>query len=95
MTLRTCPCGSLCTTRNSKPLGRLDSLLWFNCPSCDSTFVVGPGFLHMKLILLRQKGLLESLSLAPSLERFRRNRLTRAILAPLEERWALEEGSDE
>lgn len=91
MTLKTCSCGAVCRTHDSKFLGRLDDLLWFNCPSCHSTFVIGRGFLHMKLILARQR---ERSSLV-FLDRVRRQRLVRAILAPLEERWARERGSGE
>jgi len=45
MTLKTCSCGSKRTTRNSKKIGRTDEpglkkLLWFNCLSCKSTFVL-------------------------------------------------------
>lgn len=40
MTLKTCPCcDKKCTTKNSKFLGRLDGLLYFNCV-CGSTFVL-------------------------------------------------------
>lgn len=41
MTLKTCTCGKPQTTKNAKFLGRASGVLWFNCLSCLSTFIVG------------------------------------------------------
>lgn len=44
MTIHTCTCGKLQTTRNAKKLARTDDLgidmLYLNCQSCGSTFCV-------------------------------------------------------
>lgn len=44
MTLKTCTCGKVQTTKNAKFVARCDGLgtdtLYFNCLSCDSTFCV-------------------------------------------------------
>lgn len=44
MTLKKCKCGKVNTTKNAKFLARRPlarDLLWFNCLSCNTTFVIG------------------------------------------------------
>jgi transposase-like protein len=50
MKLKKCPCcESQRTTKNSKFLGRMDEMLWFDCVECRSTFVLR-GTCHAKFI---------------------------------------------
>lgn len=43
MTLKTCTCGQVATTKNATFLGRdpdTNSMLYFNCSRCKSTFII-------------------------------------------------------
>lgn len=41
MTLKTCSCGKVQTTKNAKFIGKdLGTGLYFNCTSCNSTFLI-------------------------------------------------------
>jgi len=49
MFIKICSCGSRVTTKSGEFLGRLEGLLWFNCPSCNSTMGLDAQTVRLRL----------------------------------------------